>query len=143
MSEAQNIFDNAIMLADKVLKEYVASYHDKQTSELFDYTMDSTGWIEIEGNGKKFRLTLAFDSLSGNAYSEEYVNSHPDLVHISDMIKQHALIMLGTVELLYNNCLQRYMEEKHDIYNLFKKENYTLTFEGAKSSIVIDVVEII
>lgn len=143
MSEAQNVFDNAIMLADKVLKEYVADQHKKETSDLFDFTMDATGWLEVNINDKKFRMSLArSNALVGEIYSEEYVDAHPELSLIKDTVKQHAIIMLGMVELLYNNCLQKYMEEKWLAHHVLKKENYRLTFEDYdETSIVVSISE--
>lgn len=143
MSDAQNIFDNAIMLADKVLKEYIADQHKKETSDLFDFTMDVTGWLEVDINGKKFRMSLArSNALVGDIYSEEYVDSHLELSQIKDTIKQHAVIMIGMVELLYNNCLQKYMEEKWSSHQVFKKENYRLSFEeDNETSIVVSILE--
>jgi len=140
----QKIFDNAIILADKVLKEYIAKFHKKTTAELFEFTMEEAGWLGISFDDKKYRLGLACSfSCEGTPYSPEYIAGHPVLSPHAELFQQHAGIMLTMVELLYNNCLQRFMEEKHGASDVFKKENYRLSFEGDTESIVVAISETI
>jgi hypothetical protein len=141
-AKAQKIFDNAIMLADKVLKEYVANYYKKPTAELFEHILEEAGWLGIQFEGKKFRLGLACSfAAEGTPYSEEYVAGHPALSQHGEMLQQHASIMMGMVELLYNKCLERYLEEKHGLSNVFKKEGYRLSFEDDTEAIIVVISE--
>lgn len=103
--KAQKIFDNAIILADNVLKNYVAKFHKKTTAELFEFTMEEAGWLGISFDDKKFRLGLACSfNCEGTPYSPEYIAEHPVLKPHAELFQQHANIMLGMVEFLYNNC---------------------------------------
>ena len=143
-ARGQKIFDNAIILADKVLKEYVAKYHKKTTAELFEHVMEEAGWLGVQFEDKKFRIGLACSfAAEGTPYSEEYVAEHPALGQHAEMLQQHANIMMGMVELLYNKCLERYLEEKHGLSNVFKKEGYRLSFEDDTEAIIVVISETI